>query len=73
MIVAQTAERVGRETAERTLRSAALDVLRGRFGVLPEDVVAAVGRQAVEDLHVLLSHVGVETLEQLRSRLGLDQ
>jgi hypothetical protein len=67
----ETAECVQHETAERTLREAALDVLRGRFGELPEDVTAAVGAQTVDGLHALLVHAGTETFEQLRARLGL--
>ena len=63
--------RTREETAQQTLREAVLSVLGARFGNLPEDMVQALGGADADALCAFLPHAGTDTLEQLRTRLGL--
>jgi hypothetical protein len=58
----------GRLEGERGL---ALVALEGRFGPLSEDVRAAVAAANETTLHEIAAHLAIETLEQMRARLGL--
>jgi hypothetical protein len=53
------------------LRDAALTALRGRFGELPADLAQAVTHASAEQIQDVLAHIGTDTLEQARARLGL--
>ena len=56
------------EEGERRMARVAL---QGRFGALPEDVLAALQRAHEATLQELVAHITTETLEQVRERLGL--
>jgi hypothetical protein len=47
-------------------------VLESRFGPLSDDIVAALRRTDEATLRAIGAHIMSETLEQVRSRLGLD-
>ncbi|HEX8035228.1 MAG TPA: hypothetical protein VF510_15345 [Ktedonobacterales bacterium] len=49
---------------------AALVTLRGRFGELPPDLLAALSQASADTILDVLAHAGTETLNQLRARLG---
>ncbi|MGH2517387.1 MAG: hypothetical protein ACRDHP_17195 [Ktedonobacterales bacterium] len=51
-------------------REAALAVLRGRFGALPEDFERALAAAAGARLDAMLAHAATESLEELRARLA---
>lgn len=53
------------------LHDAALVTLRGRFGDLAPDVLAALSQANGDTILDVLAHAGTETLDQLRMRLGL--
>jgi hypothetical protein len=46
-------------------------VLDGRFGTLPDDMIAAMNHLDGDTLAELLRHAGTDSLEQMRARLGL--
>ncbi|HEX8032544.1 MAG TPA: hypothetical protein VF510_01790 [Ktedonobacterales bacterium] len=56
---------------ERDRREALRLVLEGRFGTLPDDMIAAMNQRDGDALAELLRHAGTDTLEQMRARLGL--
>ena len=58
----------GREEGERQMARLALE---GRFGALSEDMLAALGSADEATLRDLVAHIGTDTLEQARARLGL--
>lgn len=58
----------GREEGRRQMVQAALE---GRFGSLPEDMLAALNAADEAILRDVIAHIGNDTLEQARSRLGL--
>ncbi len=73
---------IGNLWQESSLKDALLDLARertiqkgleGRFGPLDEDIVAALQQAEPDTLEVLNERVGVDTLEQVRARLGLGQ
>lgn len=53
------------------MREAALAVLRGRFGALPDALEAAIRLASPETLQPMLEHAASETLEQIASHLGV--
>jgi hypothetical protein len=53
------------------IRDAAFVTLRGRFGELPPDLLSAISEASSDVVLDVLAHAGTETLEQVRSRLGL--
>ena len=54
-------------------REAILTVLEGRFGPVGDYVVQALHKADEETLKVIAVHAGTDTLEQIRSRLGLSE
>ena len=58
----------GREEGERRTAQTALE---GRFGPLPEDVLAALAQADEATLLALVAHIATDSLEQARARLGL--
>jgi len=62
----------GREQGrEEGTRNALLTILRGRFPDLPPDVERALAATSPGALDALLPYAGLETLDQIRARLGL--
>ncbi len=75
--VAQLLKDEGREEGreqgrEAGMRETALVVLEGRFGPLSDDVLAALHTVDAALLRTLLAHVAVDSLEDVRARLGLE-
>jgi hypothetical protein len=60
-----------REATAEGMRDAALTALRGRFGELPAELAQAVTHASAEQIRDVLAHIGTDTLEQARARLGL--
>lgn len=56
---------------EQAKRELARDALEGRFGSLPEDIVAAVQEADEATVRALVRHISTDTMEQVRERLGL--
>lgn len=52
-------------------RTAALLVLRGRFGEVPEPIAQTLEKASAELLQTMLLHVATESLEQIAARLGV--
>lgn len=62
----------GREQGrEQGAREAALVVLRGRFGALPEDFAQALAAADVAHIEAMLAHAATESLAELRTRLAM--
>ncbi len=59
------------EGVEEGMRQSVLGVLRGRFGELSPDLVAALSAAHQSTLETLLPDLATISLEELRSRLGL--
>lgn len=53
------------------IHDAALVTLRGRFGELAPDLLAALSQASGDTLLGVLAHASTETLDQVRARLGL--
>lgn len=47
--------------------------VQGRFGVLSEDLRAAIQHAGEEALEAVLTHIATDTLEQLQARLSVNQ
>lgn len=60
-----------REAVAEGMRDAVLTALRGRFGELPTDLAQAVTHASADHIQDVLAHIGSDTLEQARARLGL--
>lgn len=58
----------GKAESERELARVALE---GRFGVLSEDVLAALATAGQETCRAIVAHLTTDTLEESRARLGL--
>jgi hypothetical protein len=58
----------GKAEGERLMLQVALE---GRFGQLPEDMVAALRTADEATLQGVAAHLSAETVEQVRARLGL--
>ena len=56
---------------EQGLRQATLLAMRGRFGELTPDIEQVLAMATPEVIEGVLGHVATETLEELRTRLGL--
>lgn len=59
------------EGERRMARRMALAALGGRFGPLSEEVIAAIGTADEATLQEIVAQVATETLEQVRTRLGM--
>lgn len=57
----------------KTLREVALLALEERFGAQGEDIAQALAKANAETLKAVAIHAGTDTLEQIRSRLGLSE
>ena len=55
----------------RAMRDMTCVALEGRFGALGDDMLAAIDSADAETLKAVVSHVCVDTLTQVRARLGL--
>lgn len=66
--VAQWLMEKGQEEGRRQMVRAALE---GRFGTLSEDLLAALNAADEAALRDVVAHIGTDSLEQARSRLGL--
>jgi predicted transposase YdaD len=60
----------GELRGERRMARVALE---GRFGALPEDMLAALGEAQEATLHEIVAHIATDSLEQARARLGLPE
>jgi hypothetical protein len=58
----------GQEEGRRQMVRAALE---GRFGTLSEDLLAALNAADEATLRDVVAHIGTDSLEQARARLGL--
>ena len=58
----------GREEGGRQMAQVALE---GRFGTLPADLLAALGKSDEGTLREVVAHIATDALEQVRARLGL--
>jgi hypothetical protein len=54
-------------------RESIRDMLEGRFGPVGDDVIQALNKAGEETLKAIAVHAGTDTLEQIRSRLGLSE
>ncbi len=59
------------KAAAQATRNALLVVLHNRFGELPPVVTEAIASADAAALQRVLEHVGTDTLEQVRQRLGV--
>lgn len=57
----------------KTLREVAFLGLQAHFGTLDESITQALNKADEETLKAIAVHAGTDTLEQIRSRLGLNE
>jgi predicted transposase YdaD len=64
----QRGEKIGEQRAAQRMAQRALE---GRFGTVPEDILAALPQADEAALEAIVLHITTDTLDQVRERLGL--
>lgn len=61
-------EQIGKQSMAQHLAQRALE---GRFGTVPEDILAALSQADEAALEAIVLHITTDTIDQVRERLGL--